>query len=378
MSHKKSWEQRKKEFEAKIAVKERAEKLLLDHNIKTRKMVVVKKKIYLDLLPHIKGRYDESVFLRNPSEWEALSFNIEKQIISFLKWVYCEYKVPRFMFNIFLREEENNPYGVFGIAKNRSDDKLFNWFIAIAQGKSFYKIASDILTRREAHIFLEDKNDLPVYLQIWRAKCITTGASKKFIHVVSNCLYEKRCPPNNLWLHMPAFLSKFEEEINRNDLMDVIDYLKSSSRDENFLKGRTFSSLIKATNKWHDELQTKRSVGELDLKISPIKSWEWLDKYEHTIWYIRQITNGRDLINEGRRMHHCVASYSQLCVTGTVFIFTMSTVDDRMLSYEDKRLTIEVSHMKIIQARGKCNAQATKKELNVLRKWATQNRIEML
>ena len=67
---------------------------------------------------------------------------------------------------------------------------------------------------------------------------------------------------------------------------------------------------------------------------------------------------------EARKMRHCVSLYWKKCVKGASAIFSLS-IDGK------KSLTIEVDPQfkRIIQARGKQNRAATKKEWEFLNLW---------
>ena len=83
-----------------------------------------------------------------------------------------------------------------------------------------------------------------------------------------------------------------------------------------------------------------------------------------------ELLNGADLVDEGRRMHHCVAGYARQCLTGGTAILSL-----RVGSAGDfkSRVTLELSvaARQVVQARGPCNAMPLPQEARWLRAWAT-------
>jgi hypothetical protein len=89
------------------------------------------------------------------------------------------------------------------------------------------------------------------------------------------------------------------------------------------------------------------------------------------VWTIRELLSTRDLVAEGRKMKHCVASYAHSCAQRRCSIWTLEMDSAAGAA---KVLTVEVmnSTRVIVQARGKCNALPSDKVRGVLRRWADQ------
>jgi hypothetical protein len=87
------------------------------------------------------------------------------------------------------------------------------------------------------------------------------------------------------------------------------------------------------------------------------------------IWTIRELRDGKELREEGQALHHCVATYENVCRRGEVSLWTMEFESQ---GKRQKVLTVEVRNRscRIVQARGPCNAPATRQQREVLRRWA--------
>jgi hypothetical protein len=92
------------------------------------------------------------------------------------------------------------------------------------------------------------------------------------------------------------------------------------------------------------------------------------------VWRIRELLSSQELIAEGRRMSHCVASYANSCHKGICSIWSMEVETD---FGTEPLLTIEVNHQRkeMCQARGKANRLPTDKEKDILRRWAAKEQL---
>ena len=81
-----------------------------------------------------------------------------------------------------------------------------------------------------------------------------------------------------------------------------------------------------------------------------------------------------EMFNEGERMHHCVTTYQEKCITGSSSIWSLRCEYPRS-QFKDC-LTIELSHSgTIVQCRGFANRQPTNDELAVVDRWAADHKL---
>ena len=369
----------RKTRESKTAIRakndERIEALLVKHN-KENKLKPSRKKTSTEISNLIRTEYlIPSKYIRDPAEWSAKSYNLNRQKIDFAKWLYCKYPVPQFMFNLFLnpRPIPGKYYPPVIYPLNRLI--FFDWFIVISQGGSFAKTAKELLTKKEAHLFLNAPSNNTIEENIWWAKCQSTGLSHSVTTAISKRLFNHFDVSNLFWPTLITLLKNCEDTVEIESLSDVMDFLRAKYANNNkfTLKGRTFHSLIKLSNEWHREMQLKKFGSEnLSWKGSDIPDWKWVDKKENQIWTVKQLHTSKELYYEGRRMKHCVAGYGHRCLQGYCAIFTMM-VDD-YINKPEKLLTIEVGPGKrFIQARGRANTWPSGRNKLVLGKWRNAN-----
>ena len=310
--------------------------------------------------------------MRPLEKWVAKSYNEDKQIIDFIHYGYCKYKPPVFMFSLFKEEDTKRLYGDYNLYKN--------WFFAIARGESFYKKASNIFSKREAHIFLSLNNNNTIEENVWLAKCMAYELSKPLSNVIIKKLissyYFKH---NKFWDSFLHFVKKFEKDATAPMVEDIIDFLINTLRgNPTFsLKNRTLNSVVALSNVWHRQQQIlKHHKENYALASSTIPNFKWEDESNNIVWEINQIKTINALYKEGAKMHHCVGSYGYKCVKGESFIFS-ATKDDGINSKESV-LTIEVVNNRIVQARGKYNRVPTNQEMKVLKRWCATSDIKLV
>jgi len=145
------------------------------------------------------------------------------------------------------------------------------------------------------------------------------------------------------------------------------------------MRGRSSDSLLAQVESWH------RQLGRSTQYAKDSRWQRWIvDDYTFVegkssgdtsrLWHIRELLSSKELVAEGRKQKHCVASYAASCLRGESAIFTM---DMRDREGERKLLTIEVGrkHRVLYQVRGKRNRFPTKAEALVVRRWSQAHKL---
>lgn len=326
--------------------------------------------------------YQPEWFIRNPEDWKATSYNSDKQIVDFCKWVYCKYIPPLFLFSIFSPpckdQHGTNLKRYVPNSKATENEFFFDWFITISNGYPFAKSVSDLLTKKESHIFLNLKTSGTVKENFWRAKCIADKLSPKLTNFFIKRLSDGHWLWDNFWHEAIKFFARFQNEIDINNLSDLCDFINASRRGSKTfsLKDRTYLSLIKASNQWHRE-QHLKSFGNINISWEglPISDWEFIQPKTETCWKIKQLFSSKELYQEGKIMRHCVASYVTQCKAGHSYIFSLRKKD--IANTEEHVVTIEVnSHKEIVQVRERYNKLPDDSTYKIVEKWATQNSLK--
>lgn len=336
--------------------------------------IVQNKKTFLDALFSISPYIED--WVRNPEDWRIPSHNIKKQFSSFVRYLFCKYDVPLFMDSVW-----------FGNSEYQQE-----WFIHIGQGQNIRtaKFLPAPLTKKAAHHFLLAPDDCsPVEALRYGWICAMGGNGRLF-----NALRPTRCKDfanYEFWDSIIRFFiaNPMLDTIHIGPIIDYIHNEKFVSRraqvargvfvDElppqaNFsIKGRTVETLLAQTEKWHHSLGKEKKIQHQSWEKSKIKDCEFEtgDEKNRKLWIIKELLSTSELMEEGRKMSHCVGSYSSSCASGRVAIFTLEKEENKQIQ---KLLTIEVdlATKEIVQARGKRNVKADVSSSNMVKKFASQ------
>ena len=136
------------------------------------------------------------------------------------------------------------------------------------------------------------------------------------------------------------------------------------------LKGRSMASVLVQTEQWHQgrARQHRQSGGEATAAST---RWTGLPVADFVAGPVRieQLTTFGQLLDEGRALQHCVATYLQSCRQGRCGIFSFTIEDARVL-------TLEVTADRtVVQVRGKHNRWMTPAERTWINQWLDQARL---
>ena len=163
-------------------------------------------------------------------------------------------------------------------------------------------------------------------------------------------------------------------------------------RDEFTFSGRTLTSVIALTNEWHERLRREaeagrtvreeRRLGRKKEKVLDTSKWSglglarFLYETDECVWTVTELRTAQDLLNEGRKMKSCIASYAYRCASGESAVFSLERVYPE-IRITEKAATLEVTQSKrtLIQAKGKCNTVLTPKIKSIVTRWAQANGI---
>jgi hypothetical protein len=144
------------------------------------------------------------------------------------------------------------------------------------------------------------------------------------------------------------------------------------------MKGRTVRTLLEQVQRWHHGLGKRNTGLNLDWPKSATPDFEFVEgsaeRKNMRIWRIFELLSSKELIEEGRQMKHCVATYAQSCHRGdcSIWSMTLQTKDETQ-----KIVTIEVRpvQMMIRQVRGKLNRLPDPKEREIIQRWAAKEKL---
>lgn len=316
-----------------------------------------------------------SLWVRDILTWTKKSRSRHKQFIDIISHLFCLYKVPSFMYNVW---------------NDRTSSDLFvwrMWFIDMAQGKNIrYSDGLPIkMTKKVAHLFSTAPDNFMPLEAIRYAQVVSMGGDMRTVGGVLSTKLADNFSNNDFWESVIRFFIKnpMLDTAQYNPIVDYIMHQKFVSQNmggivvggppqPNFsMKDRNPNALIAQVEDWHRKLNNERGRKE-NIKWDPFKIDNFTyttGKDEHRKTYkIIQLLSSNEIRTEGRTMHHCVASYIGSCASGRTSIWSM-TVDT--INGTDRLLTIEVNKdHRIHQIRGKYDRTAEKNEMSIIELWA--------
>jgi hypothetical protein len=353
---------------------------------------------------------------RIPPDYRTPSFNENRQYMDFFKSFIYPYSLsPPLLFTPLQNEHFTDERGKRKKSQYYEIIKLSKkWLCDIVNGESFYKRNKSHFTRGEAHYFLNTylpyTGPLSVIELYFYAKCKARNMGVKRCTVITKVFTQKF---ENYFDHeiVAGFIDLLardnEYPVEGGELGDICDFInakideyeKERRRNSPFsFSGRTMISVAGLANEWHADIQREQEAlnalanagqfqqrGNSTHKLTLATHWTGInvpnfqyktDKYK-CVWTVTQLLSARNLLNEGRKMKSCVASYASSCLKGQSAIFNISRF------YEDLQLTesmatLEVTHDRfLVQAKAKCNGKVCSPTMNIITRWARTNRIKM-
>ena len=330
---------------------------------------------YIDALIRLNSRRGQ--WIRPLGDWRASSHNLRRQFSSLLRHLLAEYPVPGFMDSAWFRWEKGSY-------------RLRNWFILLGSGKNIRTAKTPIpLTKRMAHHFLDAPDDYSIENALRWGQVHALGGDRRLTEALLGTRLSDSFDHDEFWITVIRFLID-NPLLDRQHVGPVIDYLghqKFDSREELIgpgqveiippphpnliMRGRTPDSLLRQIDRWHRRLGRSEAAKAVYFRKSGIHAFERkTGRDKKTIWTIRELLSGQALTQEGRAMHHCVATYAGSCARGQCSIWAMERNSPEGLV---KHQTVEVNHHGvIIESRGKYNRLPTVREFDMLRAWADQ------
>ena len=323
--------------------------------------------------------------IRRMADWPGASSSWRPALASLADHLLCRYPVPRFLVP---------PWS----SSDASADSKRRWFIEHSRGRSFRSLDLPmVMTRRIEHIFLASPDHLPIEYAMRRAELLGLGARADFVKAVMSTRLAADLRHGEFWRTFFLFLITNAKDVEAPQIGPMIDYIEAIRHERvrvetihgiaetdppqpTFsLKGRTVQSVLKSMQIWHKSLSAGGAgFSWARASIEPLLLEEPRadDSEAPKRWQMMELTDSAQLRREGATLHHCVASYAYSCQRGTSSIWSL-----RLWRGETFRpvLTVEVDPKRraVVQARGLANRNASGKSLQLVRDWASRERLEM-
>ena len=308
-------------------------------------------------------------WIRFIEDWNPKNKSTETLFKSLVKHLIEEYKMPEFM------------YSIFYMHRTGETEQYVKIFADVAQGKSLFKAIKEhmslVITKKMAHMFYQSHKSFSFFYALRYAQLRSLGANSKLIHAITTTAIgrEEMNDEEFIFSVMQWFCNQQANDMAViGPLIDFIFHCKQA--DESFsMKGRSLKAMLKGMEEWHHELAMHRKLFGISYKTCGFKNGYYKTKQKTPTgihidinWSIVEILNSKDLVAEGRKLSHCVASYSYQIEIEKTSIWSLKRDDIGVITIE-----VRNNNRTIVQARGKCNRLVIEKEKAIIKKWAADN-----
>jgi hypothetical protein len=323
---------------------------------------------------------DAQHWLRAPEEWQPEKGSHFACFRDLVLHLYVKHSLPDFLLGAWFSQDLVE----FTFARRV--------FLQIAAGHSIRTLPIGLCySKRMSHFFLRAPMGLTVRQALRWGQVRGMGGGDRLARAVAASVLGRDSSNEPFWASVIDWLIK--HPIEPAQVGNVIRYLDNQKfgagntvrcfRDHRgrvrrepmaiaqpglTMNGRTPRSLLRDVQRFERQQDAYGRRSEYAWVESGIGSFVHQD-VEGDIWTIEELLGDGALLEEGRRMHHCVGSYAEDCLRGGSTIWSMCQLT---ASGPSHRLTIEVlpSKREIVQARGFANRSPTDLEMAVLKAWA--------
>jgi hypothetical protein len=293
-----------------------------------------------------------------------------------------EYSVPIFMDSAWLRHDGRS-------------HRLRDLFVLIGRGGNPRKAKTPVpMTKREAHEFLRAPDHYSIEGAVRWGQVHAMGGTPQLADALVATHLGENFSHESFWMSVLRFFADnpLLDRAQVGPLIDYIEHRKFSPAEVVLPDGsieerpppqpgfsmanRAPDALLKQMERWHVELGRGSAAGPESWPSSGIGGFRWETGREvKRTWSLIELRSRRALQIEGRAMRHCVASYARSCAAGHSSIWALELTTKEGV---EKRQTVEVSRRRVImESRGRWNSRATPRDMEILRRWASQEDLTM-
>jgi hypothetical protein len=351
----------------KQARRREAFKEILDHLYKQRCTKLLRNHEYLQIVFHIA--WFSLSYVRDIKNWKRSSYNPEKQLKDLIKYCFATYEVPEFMYGAWF---DNN-------------HKYMMWFIDLGCGLSVKNLSKVPvrLTKKGAHNFLQAPANYSIEMALRRAQALAFGNDELLAErIASTSLSRNGFRHEPFWETVIQFFMK-QTMLDFNKMGEIIDYLEDTVNQNPAysIKGRTITSLTRQSDEWHVQ-QAIYAVNTRELytwEPSLNSSFIVQKKKGNEVKKFRlfELCSSQQLIAEGRKMNHCVASYARSCCVKVTSIFSLRCTS--FLNGHETLATIELNLQSktVVQAKARFNKPISAEAKRIMYDWAAHHELKI-
>jgi hypothetical protein len=347
-----------------------------------------------DLLTHQEApRYAKALlalaaherdWVRPLEHWRATSHNATRQFRGLLRHLIARYDVPAFLDAAWLQ----------GLTAEGVRHQ--GWYKHVGQGRNI-STADGLpipLTKKQAHHFLLAPDDFDIPSAFRWAVIIDLGGDERLVRSILGTRIGTGYANDAFWNSVFRFFIA-HPELDRRHHGPIVDFLQTHKFSPSIpnprgddpgqpplvpprpglrMKGRTPGSILRAVSSWHGSLTVSRPISTASWDPSgfrplvfAVTTADGERRYE-----VAELLTSQELMDEGRAMRNCVASYASYCTSGRTSIWSLRKWIE---SGRFVRLaTVEVNNTQrfVIQVRRRLNQRPAREDLAILDRWQNE------
>ncbi len=260
----------------------------------------------------------------------------------------------------------------------------------LAEGNNIRRISGlpFPFTKRMAHAFAHAPKTSNLAEAVWYGVVVGLNGEEALCTILRRHFRDSEMD-SGMILEMTRFLIRNDVgKLEEDEISRILGYLQHLWDEYGTLpvKGWTKASLRRRVEEWYLQVQ-REELQMREIRMGYYQngyqnlptSWEgapyqpFEQEIKGVVYRIVQLTSQEALLEEGRRMHHCVGSYTSKCVLAGTSIWSLRSVENTEVK---SLVTIEVGKdRRIVQARRKMNAAPNEFCRGMIRQWARRERL---
>jgi hypothetical protein len=349
-------------------------------------------------------------WIRPPETWLPESDDRRRQFGSLVRHLMGQWPVPEFL------------DAAWFLGRSAHATRRQEWFLHIARGANLRHAELPIAyTKKMAHHFLEAPADLSIDGALRYGQVLALGGDEALTRALVATRLGSRFDDDEFWTSVIRWFIR-HPELDKDHVGPIVDYLhhRRSISAETLITGivhlprpqratiaayireallrlahserqiiaqqvnlsikdRTPEELVREVRTWQLTVARCRQA----VAAAPPRTYEWPasdisafrlaeeGKESKSVWAIRELLSSIDLQVEGRQMHHCVGSYTQLCVQKESSIWTME-LDEAGETRKVATIEVDLKRRAIREARCKYDKRPGPRAQDIIRRWAAE------
>lgn len=309
-----------------------------------------------------------SGWIRPIEDWKPKAKGEYEKFKELINYLFAQYKYPMFLNHIFFYQQ---------------DHFFIKDFIFLVQGGSIKHINSEIpLTQKMKAEFMKSPDGFRVFEAFRYAQVLCLGGDELLAHRMAYSWLGRNDKRDEILWEAFIRIVIAGGMFNHDKIGELIDYVRNevNQNPAYSLKGRTLQSLMRQSDTWHNTMnKEQRKQGLIVWKSSNFETFEIEDgkcEDDAKLKMIELLSN-RELADEGKKMNHCVGSYTYCCERGKTKIVSLRKYHFGLETDRLATIELDMQSKRVVQAKYRYNKPITEKALSFLHKWANLNGFAM-